>query len=318
LIANTANDGTRTISRLLNEMFCFEPKGVIDALADGMQEHGLHLNKSFFDNDIHDLETLLGINDIHDDNNKRNLFDVTIEYNYSVCIQNEIKLDRKNGGENETMIVALEKEETNEYEKTQELSQEKSTMNYKTGMHESSEGDEMSLKASDIEIEELGSDESICFSSDFSEFYTRYFDTVEQNDNDKSDKNDRNDKNDVYMKDILGCYHSSVLFICATEDIVVTEADIISTYETIAQNSTLNTYSNDEETNHRKSENHNYKNENQINTHCNSSKFISIGKKAGNRLSYGHYDLIFGEDAIIDVFPEIFDFIMNFENNQVR
>ena len=40
---------------------------------------------------------------------------------------------------------------------------------------------------------------------------------------------------------------------------------------------------------------------------------FSVGTKAGSRVPYSHFDLVFGEDATTEVFPEIIDFIKNVE-----
>jgi pimeloyl-ACP methyl ester carboxylesterase len=320
LLANTENDGIHNITRLLNEMFCFEPRGVIDALADGMQEHGLSLNKSIFDNNTYDSEKIIDINDVNDDKKKKHKRNVSIEYSYSDCIDNDIGVNHKHNRKNETIIVTLEKDSI-EVKKTQGniLFEEKKIMNLEIEMQESSEKNENFVKCSNTENEkkiknENEKKEENCMN--FSEFYAKYLD-FEKSDNEKND----NEKKDeiVYTKDIIGCHHSCFLLICATEDIIVTESDIISTYESIVGNSTsINAFSNEEKNSNliKKNQNCQSVNVESITTHCNSSKLISIGKKAGHRLSYGHYDLLFGEDAAIDVFPEILDFILNVEMNQ--
>ena len=40
---------------------------------------------------------------------------------------------------------------------------------------------------------------------------------------------------------------------------------------------------------------------------------FSVGTKAGSRVPYSHFDLVFGEDATTEVFPEIIDFIKSVE-----
>jgi hypothetical protein len=322
LLANTENDGIHNITRLLNEMFCFEPRGVIDALADGMQEHGLSLKKSIFDNNTYDSEKIIDIDDKNNDTKKKHKRNVSIEYSYSDCIDNDIGINHKNNRKNETIIVTLEKD-SSEVKKTQEnsLFQENEIMNFEIEIHENSEKDENFMKCSNIENEkkiENGNEnekkEENCMN--FSEFYAKCFD-IEKSDNEKNIT--EKDSEIIYTKDIIGCHRSCFLLICATEDIIVTESDIISTYESIVRNSTsINAFSNEEKNSNLRKENQNFEGVNveSINTHCNSSKLISIGKKAGHRLSYGHHDLLFGEDAAIDVFPEILDFIMNVEINQ--
>lgn len=95
-----------------------------------------------------------------------------------------------------------------------------------------------------------------------------------------------------HIEDHLGNNESNILLICGTEDLLVPEADVIATFEAIVENARLDP-----------SREYSF---------C--SKIISVGKKAGYRSSYSHFDLIFSADAVIDVFPQILDFINLTEN----
>jgi hypothetical protein len=95
-----------------------------------------------------------------------------------------------------------------------------------------------------------------------------------------------------HIEDHLGNNESNILLICGTEDLLVPEADVIATFEAIVENARLDP-----------SREYSF---------C--SKIISVGKKAGYRSSYSHFDLIFSVDAVIDVFPQILDFINLTEN----
>jgi hypothetical protein len=91
-----------------------------------------------------------------------------------------------------------------------------------------------------------------------------------------------------HIEDHIGLNESNILLICGTEDLLVPEADVIATFEAIVDNSRLDPH--------------------RANSFC--SKIISVGKKAGHRSSYSHFDLIFSVDAVTDVFPQIADFIL--------
>jgi hypothetical protein len=91
-----------------------------------------------------------------------------------------------------------------------------------------------------------------------------------------------------HIEDHIGLNESNILLICGTEDLLVPEADVIATFEAIVENSRLDPH--------------------RANSFC--SKIISVGKKAGHRSSYSHFDLIFSVDAVTDVFPQIADFIL--------
>jgi hypothetical protein len=91
-----------------------------------------------------------------------------------------------------------------------------------------------------------------------------------------------------HIEDHIGLNESNILLICGTEDLLVPEADVIATFEAIVENARLDPH--------------------RANSFC--SKIISVGKKAGHRSSYSHFDLIFSVDAVIDVFPQIVDFII--------
>ena len=95
-----------------------------------------------------------------------------------------------------------------------------------------------------------------------------------------------------HIEDHLGNNESNILLICGTEDLLVPEADVIATFEAIVENARLDPSS----------------------EYSFCSKIISVGKKAGYRSSYSHFDLIFSVDAVIDVFPQILDFINLTEN----
>jgi hypothetical protein len=100
------------------------------------------------------------------------------------------------------------------------------------------------------------------------------------------------DAETFHIEDHIGLNESNILLICGTEDLLVPEADVILTFEAIVENARLDPH--------------------RDRSFC--SKIISVGKKAGHRSSYSHFDLIFSVDAVIDVFPQILDFIILTEN----
>ena len=114
-----------------------------------------------------------------------------------------------------------------------------------------------------------------------------------------------------YLKDHIGSHAPRVLLVCATEDTIVPEVDVLSTYEAIVNNSDRDDDDDAATTGHADGPHSPAKGGGAKRVF--SSRMFSVGTKAGTAKPYSHFDLVFGEDAAVDVFPEVADFIFNVE-----
>lgn len=138
-----------------------------------------------------------------------------------------------------------------------------------------------------------------------------------------------------HLKDHIGSQAPRILLVCATEDVVVPEADVLCTFEAIVRNSEHDP--SDATNDHNNSDTEDSPADSPADTndgapgsapretsernnrgaakehHAYSSRMFSVGTKAGSRVPYSHFDLVFGEDASTDVFPEVSDFIREVE-----
>jgi hypothetical protein len=124
--------------------------------------------------------------------------------------------------------------------------------------------------------------------------------------------------------------------VCATEDTVVPEGDVLSTFEAIVRNSEHDSSGVNDESG---GEGRGLEGGNEGGREGGregrregrgegrgegegraafSSRLFSVGTKAGSRVPYSHFDLVFGEHAAADVFPELSDFIRQVEYELVK
>ena len=257
MVASSANAGAERVNKLMEECFCYEPRGVMDDLAEGMQPDGLVLRP-------HRAPLPPTPGEVA----------AAGPVSASAPAGGRARPPDNSGGEVE--MGPSPRVATPVLDAILGWNTSKST-NTGTGNHG-------------------GGGDGTVGADDASASHTPTTRSATANGGGDADGEP------FYLKDHIGSHAPRVLLVCATEDTIVPEIDVLNTYEAIVNNSERDDADRLDGTGAAAGARRVF-----------SSRMFSVGTKAGTAKPYSHFDLVFGEDAAVDVFPEVADFIFSVE-----
>ena len=210
MVADSTNAGPARVNKLLEECFCYEPTGVIDDLSEGMQADGLILrplqtsqtNHSPFANDNNDKSS-----------SNRSMDGLKEQPTKPVSPMKQTPVLDEILGKNTSSSSSPSKMASDGF------------------IHRTFDsGSSSSNSNRSLSINRLSTSEE-----------TTSRDVNSHNQNDDGNNNDTDTAGDeeelFYLKDHIGSRAPRILLVCATEDTVVPEVDVLATDEAIVRNS---------------------------------------------------------------------------------
>ena len=225
MVASSANAGPARVNKLLEECFCYEPTGVIDDLSEGMQADGLILRpRQTSQTTDHSSRT--------NSSNVQSLSNTTMDgreeqKNRTVLVNRDILSPLK---QTPVLDDILGKNTSS----PSPLKMNNGTINGR-GSHPPSDG--FIHRTFDSGSSSSNSDRSLSINrlSTSEEITSR--DVNHDGDKGTACTEGGDEEELFYLKDHIGSRAPRILLVCATEDTVVPEVDVLATYEAIVRNS---------------------------------------------------------------------------------
>ena len=211
MVASSANAGPARVNKLLEECFCYEPTGVIDDLSEGMQADGLILRPPR-------QTTCLGTN---------RSIDIHPSHTNTIASKEQpvISTNRGMGSPMKPTPVLDDILGMNTSSSSSSSSPSKTNDGFIHRTFDSGSGS----SSHSLPINRRSASE----------------DNTSRNDGNNNDSNTafteggegEEEEELFYLKDHIGSRAPRILLVCATEDTVVPEVDVLATYEAIVRNS---------------------------------------------------------------------------------